>query len=110
MKNKNIKGLNLEKSSKVALYLNDDEYKYIADNATKNFMPNTAYIKNRIFSSIESNPELLEPKEKEKKRLKVIAISFKKNEIERIDELTNKLNISRSALIKKIVFKDYSKE
>ncbi len=110
MKNKNIKGLNLEKSSKVALYVNDDEYRYITDNATKNFLPNTAYIKNRVFNSIENNPELFEPKKKEKKRLKVIAISFNKNEIEKIDELVTKLNTNRSALIKKIVLKDYSNE
>ncbi|AHE95144.1 hypothetical protein E3U40_10050 [Campylobacter fetus subsp. venerealis] len=100
----------MEKSSKVAIYLNEDEYRYIVYNATKNYMPNTAYIRNRIFSSIENNPELFTPKEKEKKRLKVIAISFNKNEIEKIDELATKLNINRSALIKKIVFKDYSNE
>lgn len=100
----------MEKGFKVALYLNDDEYKYLSSNAEKNFMPNTSYIKNRIFNAIEHNPELFQVQEKEKKRLKVVAVSFNKDEMKKIDDLANKLNTNKNSLIRKIIFKDYSNE
>lgn len=93
-------------NNRINIYLNDDEFLYITENAKKMYMRNSSFIKHIIFNSLDKEIKLNYKKDMKKIRKKIVSIAFNKEELDKLTDCAKKYGITRNNLIREIIFKD----